>query len=117
MRLAIVGSVSLEGSKEAAQIIEDVLDKYKPTVVVSGGAKGIDTMATDAAKRRHIGTTIFHPKVQGWRDGYRPRNLQIARGCDVLVRIVATGSRTYGSGWTRDRAIELGKHTEEYVIE
>ena len=46
-----------------------------------------------------------------------PRNLLIAQACDVLVRIVATNSTTYGSGWTRDRAAGMGKQVVEYVVE
>lgn len=40
MKLAIVGSVSLAGSAEALRIINEVLDRYAPTIVMSGGAEG-----------------------------------------------------------------------------
>ena len=116
MRLAIVGSTKLAGNKEALRIIEEVLDHYQPTVVVSGGAEGIDLMAEEAATRRGIETKIHLPKVAGWENGYKPRNLLIAKDCDVLVRIVASDAQTYGSGWTRDRAVDLGKPTKEFVV-
>lgn len=115
-RLAIVGSVSLAGNGEAREAIEQVLDRYRPALVVSGGAKGIDSMAAAAAKRRGIPVKEYLPAVPSWEGGYKPRNLLIAQNCDALVRIVAVGSTTYGSGWTRDRARELGKPTEEIVI-
>lgn len=114
--LAIVGSVSLAGNAEAEAVIERVLDAHRPEAVVSGGADGIDTMAVEAAKRRGISAFEFRPKTRRWHDGFRPRNRQIAEACDALVRIVAANSTTYGSGWTRDRAKEMGKPTEEYVI-
>ena len=41
---------------------------------------------------------------------------RIAEDCDELVRIADSCSRTYGSGWTRDRASTLGKPTAEYVL-
>jgi hypothetical protein len=48
--------------------------------------------------------------------GFKERNLRIAVACDELVRIVAHGTRTYGSGWTRDRAAAMGKPTKEIVL-
>lgn len=116
MKLAIVGSVSLAGNSVAATIIETVLDKYAPSVVVSGGAVGVDSMAVEAARKRGIPVVEYLPKVQNWAQGFKPRNLQIARGCDRLVRIVAEESSTYGSGWTRDRAKEMGKPVEEHIV-
>jgi hypothetical protein len=118
MRLAIVGSVSLAGDLAAANAIEDVLARYQPQFVVSGGAKGIDTMAAEAARIREIVVIEYRPERQQWDGpgGFKERNLKIAADCDALVRIVAEGSKTYGSGWTRDRAKEMGKPTEEIVI-
>lgn len=119
MILAIIGSVSLHGNPEAQRAIEDVLDRYKPDEVVSGGAKGIDRMAVREARRRRIPTGEFTPHERRWDGdkGFRARNLKIAQICDALVRIVASDSTTYGSGWTRDRAKEMGKPTEEIIID
>lgn len=117
MILCIVGSVSLEGNPVAEARIEEVLDRLRPAKVISGCARGIDSMAEAAAKRRGIPFEGFPPKVKRWRDGFMPRNLRMAEECTYLVRIVSSLSRTYGSGWTRDRAKEMGKPTEEFVVE
>ena len=117
MKLAIVGSTSLKDNEEAVRLIKEVFDSFAPSLVISGGAEGIDTMAKEEAERHGIETLIFKPKHQRWRDGFMPRNLLIAQACDVLVRIVATNSTTYGSGWTRDRAAGMGKQVFEYVVE
>jgi predicted Rossmann fold nucleotide-binding protein DprA/Smf involved in DNA uptake len=116
MKLAIVGSVRLEDNVEAANIIEAVLNRYKPTEVVSGGAKGIDTMAVAAAELKDIATKVFLPDGKGWYY-YKKRNIEVAKYCDSLVRIYSNKSKTYGSGWTRDYARKLGKPTEEFVVE
>lgn len=116
MKLAIVGSVSLAGSPRAMAAVDEILDRYKPTLVVSGGAIGVDTMAVARAAERRIKTKIFLPKVARWHDGFKPRNIQIAEACDALVRIYDPASKTYGSGWTRDYARKLGKPTEEIAI-
>lgn len=118
MRLAIVGSCGLAGNAIAAQLIEDALDKYQPTVVVSGAAPGIDSMAAAAARARGIEVREYPPTVRRWDGpgGFKERNLKIAKDCDALVRIVADDSRTYGSGWTRDQAKRCGVATEEHVV-
>jgi hypothetical protein len=117
--LAIVGSVRLEGNAEAASLIEQLLDRYEPTKVVSGGAKGVDTMGVTAARARGIPVEEFVPTVARWwgPGGYKERNQQIADACTHLVRIIAHDTKTYGSGWTRDRAKEQGKHTAEFIID
>lgn len=116
MKLAIVGSIRLKDNKEAQDKIESVVNTYKPDEVVSGGAIGIDTMAANYAESVGIPTKIFYPRKQEWWY-FRERNVKIAKYCDRLVRIVSSKSKTYGSGWTRDYAAKLGKHTEEFVIE
>lgn len=122
MRLAIVGSVALGDSEEAKRIVEEVLDKYQPSVVVSGGAIGVDTLAEEAARRRGIAVDSQRSEVKQWHDrgklrGFMSRNREIAERCDRLVRIAWKQSKSYGSGWCRDYAAKLGKPTEEFVVE
>jgi len=114
--LCIVGSTVLAGDPAADQIIDDVLTRLKPRKVISGCAPGIDTMAEKKAKKRGIPFEGFPPKEKNWANGFMPRNLVMARTCTYLVRIVSKRSKTYGSGWTRDRAKEMGKPTEEFVL-
>ncbi len=116
-RLAIVGSVSLAGDPDAYAIIFQVIREYAPSEVVSGGADGIDSMAVEVAAFLGIPTREYLPQNKRWApDGYMKRNLLVAGGCDRLVRIVAVDSRTYGSGWTRDRAVERGIPTHEFIV-
>ena len=118
MKLAIVGSTLLDGNPAAMKLIVDTFDKYQPTTFISGGAVGIDTMAEEEAKRRGIACDIRLPTVKAWGlpGGFKDRNQEIADRCDVLVRIVSSRTKTYGSGYTRDRAMEQGKHTENHVV-
>ena len=118
VKLAIVGSVRLAGNAVALRIIENVIRRHQPTMIVSGGADGIDSMAIAAAKRHRLPFKEFKPRARRWdgRGGYKERNLKIAQFCDELVRIVSSKSHTYGSGWTRDQARKLGKPTEEFTV-
>lgn len=116
MKLAIVGSVRLEGNEDAYKVIYNFLmDHNEVTEVVSGAAKGIDTMAIETAKYLEIPTKEFPPTAPNW-DAYKKRNLEVANYCDGLLRVVSHKSKTYGSGWTRDRAKEMSKPTWEVVI-
>lgn len=122
--LAIVGSTSLDTSLEAHALIKLSLDRYKPTVVISGGAKGIDRMAAHAARLHGIVVDERYPpagceawsKDRRWNKGYKPRNIEIAVLCQALIRIASKSSKTYGSGWTRDYAKKLGKPTLEFLL-
>ena len=120
--LAIVGSTAFaeRGTPERAEatrLINDAIDRYQPDEIVSGGAVGIDSMAAMAAHARGIPTREFLPKNKRWKpDGYQARNLLIAEACTSLVSIRHHASTTYGSGWTADRAEEIGKSVERYMI-
>lgn len=117
MKLAIVGSVSLEGNPQARAEIRNYIEELEATTVISGGATGIDSMAAEIALNEYDLPVVVHfPDHPSW-PSYKKRNLLIAMECDQLVRIVAKSSKTYGSGWTRDRAREMGKPVFEVVID
>ena len=119
MRLAIVGSTSLADNEQVRAEIRDLIasyrsqinDEHEEFIVVSGGARGVDTMAEEEARALGIPIVVFPPKTQHWAGpgGYRERNFAIAHYCTHLIRIASVRSKTYGSGWTRDRAQELGR--------
>jgi len=124
--LAIVGSTELGRDQRMLNIIENVLDRYAPRLVISGGARGVDTAAVEAADRRGIPWEEELAEVQRWEGlvnadgvylrGFKDRNLVIAKRCTHIVRIASKKSRTYGSGFTRDQAVLLGKDAEEFLI-
>lgn len=118
MKLAIVGSTVLDGNPYADFAIRWIIALMQPTVVVSGGAKGVDTMAENIAKEMKIPVQIFRPTQKRWHGpgGYKERNTKIAQACDGLVRIASQDTKTYGSGWTRDLAMKLGKPVSEIII-
>lgn len=130
MILAIVGSVRLEGSLEAYRIIAEEITQFSlgrnalhsAPHIVSGGARGIDSMAIEVTLAIEsvlaigLDYTEFLPAGNSW-PYYKVRNLRIAEACDELVRIVSPKSKTYGSGWTRDRAREMGKICREFVVQ
>jgi YspA, cpYpsA-related SLOG family len=119
LRLAIVGSRSLDSYPDAMRLIRAVLAAYQArhaaVVVISGGARGIDRMTAEEARRRGLQVIEHRPNGWSWRH-FRERNLRIVADCDELVRIADPRSRSFGSGWTRDRAREFGRPTTEYTV-
>lgn len=119
INLAIVGSCvwTPDAAVRAARLIEEVLDRYKPHLVISGGAEGVDTWAADAARHREIPVKEHLPENPRWEPkGYAARNLLIAWGCTHLVCITSPVTKTYGSGWTANKAEELGRPVERHRI-
>jgi hypothetical protein len=114
--LAVVGSVGLAGNVEAYSTIFYVYHRYCPRLVVSGAARGIDSMAVEVAKNLGIPYQEFPPAYRAW-PAYKARNMQVAQACEGLIRIVSSRTKTYGSGWTRDYAESLGIPTEQYIIQ
>lgn len=111
--LAIVGSTrfaDIDGIDIARSIIEGVIERRRPEVIVSGGAPGIDTLAARIANENGIELREFLPLNQQWEPhGYKQRNDQIVEECTRLLRVHCRWGSTYGSGYTHDRADAMGK--------
>jgi hypothetical protein len=124
VRLAIVGTrvLACAGDRDRARArAEAAIKRLVPDVVISGGAEGADTLAGEAAIRagysEETGTlVIFRPRVRRFHGpgGFRERDEQIAQDCTHLLRIACGTATTYGSGWTADRAEELGAVVVRY---
>lgn len=126
MKLVIVGSMgkawTLGERGVVRDLIRNVIEKYRTDdqieefVIGSGESPsgGVDMWVHEIADDMGLPFVAFPPKFRGW-PAYRERDQKMADWCTHLVRIKSIRSTTYGSGWTRDRAEEQGKLTEEYV--
>src|SRR4051812_41664057 len=109
-RIGIVGSRSREDRETVERLVASL---PAGTVVVSGGAKGPDTWAEDAAKQHGLETLIFRPDLDGVRSQgmatrrYHARNQQIVDAADELVALVAV-QRKGGTEDTIRRAERKG---------
>ena len=96
MKVALVGtSIALteQEEKDMTQFISIVLKRYdiNNTIIISGGAKGVDTLAIEIATSMGFKTEVdrYKPDTNHWEDqngkkGYKSRNLLIAKECDEL---------------------------------
>lgn len=84
MRIAIIGSRSFDNYK---LVVETLLPyKSRITVIVSGGARGADTLGEKWAIENGIETLIFPADWQahGRKAGYI-RNETIVKNCDGII--------------------------------
>lgn len=86
MRIAIVGSRKYPD----LSVVRDFVNTLpEDTVVISGGAKGVDTVAERAALKRGLETRVHTPLVSdtlryGFRTSAFNRNQKIVDDCDQL---------------------------------
>lgn len=99
------------------------LDGSKYITLVSGGCRkgGVDLWAECVAVLNGIEMDIKEPIVDQWDDrngmkGYKSRNMDIARDCDILYLVNPSKNLWSGGMWTFQRAQELGKEVYEVVV-
>lgn len=108
MKIAIVGSRDWPNAKA----VIDYINALPPhTVIVSGGALGVDTFAEIAAKRQGLSVEVYRADwaKYGKRAGMM-RNADIVNAADRVVAFWHRQSR--GTADTIDRARKAGKPVE-----
>ena len=89
--VAIVGTsynMTENEERDVRQTIAFILKDYNPneTTIISGGAKGVDTLAKQIAESQGFNVKTIPPKGEGWEFN-RARNIEIANQCDELFCI------------------------------
>jgi hypothetical protein len=102
MHVAIVGSRDFNDESLIKAIIHKLGLQYGTSLtIVSGGARGADTLAENEAKRRGFDTLIFpadwakHGKSAGFL-----RNAQIVEAADMVIALFAPGPKSNGTSNT-----------------
>ena len=111
MRVAIVGSRNYSDPERVRAYVR----KLPPnTVVVSGGARGVDTWAVEEAKLHLFETVVFPADWNKWGKsaGY-VRNITIVENADRVVAFWDGGSR--GTMHTIRLAHKYKKPVEVYI--
>lgn len=93
MKVAIVGSRTFNNKKKIENIIKEFANDYKDLEIVSGGAKGVDTLAEQVANEMGLKFIIFLPLFKKDKSvKYHPkwffeRNKEIVNYSDIIVAI------------------------------
>lgn len=101
--MAIVGSRSCPPIDIASYL------PFVPDTIVSGGARGADTLAKEYAVRNDIPLIEFLPEYDRYgRRAPLMRNIQIVDNCDFLLAL--WDGRSPGTRFTIDYAVKRGVH-------
>ena len=112
-RIGIVGSRSIADRKMIFERMDALIAERGVSMIVSGGARGVDRLAEEYARERQIPFQVFYPELpaRGARWCYTracyARNKQIVENCDLLVAFV--DKETGGTWNTIKQARSQGK--------
>jgi hypothetical protein len=86
MNLGIIGSRSFNNYNLLKEEVNNFLKKEMVDCIVSGGARGADTLAEKYAKECNIPTLIIRPEWDkyGKKAGYL-RNIEIVKNSEVII--------------------------------
>ena len=83
-KIAVVGSRDFDDYEWMKTVLTDYLDEMD--LLVSGGARGADSLGARFAKEHRVQTLIFKPDWETHGKAAGPiRNKQIVEACDVLI--------------------------------
>lgn len=139
LKVAIVGTTHLtenqqKDMRESISVLLNYCFTLDDTIIISGGARGVDTIAIDVAHDLGFKTKTFPPQTQHWEDvegkiGFKTRNLEIASQCDELYcfSVPVRNTKCYhhetpqehektAGCWTASKAHEMGKAWQLIVI-
>jgi len=104
MRVAVIGSRTFNDYDE----VKGVLSTLKITLLISGGAKGADSLGEKYAKENNIETKIFYPdwNKHGKKAGFL-RNSDIVNEAELIVAFWDKSSK--GTKDSLDKALKLNK--------
>ncbi len=119
-RVAVVGSRSGVPEDLVSTKLDNLLarmlaaNRAHELVIVSGGARGVDTFAESWAARCNVPTKIFRADWRGYGRSEGPRrNQEIVDAADIVVAFT-TGSR--GTAHTISLAEKAGKMLQVYFL-
>lgn len=109
MKVAVIGSRGIQ---------EFDLSKYLPegtTEIVSGGAKGVDTIARNYATANDIKLTEFLPEYHKFsRSAPLKRNIQIIEYADIVLAFWDGVSR--GTKFVIDNCKKMGVESRVFIL-
>ena len=111
MKVAIVGSRDFTDERHVQRVIEHLFERFGPALtIVSGGARGVDTMAETHAKRLGIPTIIHHANwAKEGKSAGMNRNILIVHDSEMVVAFFSPGPRSRGTSHTVRLARDTGR--------
>lgn len=121
INIAIVGSRNFNNKTILEKVLTEVISiEGLPNNIISGGAKGADTLGYNWAKENNINTIIFTPKYKDFPKKVRKwmapkeRNTTIVENSDIVIAFWDMSST--GTKDTINKSVENGKKIYLYNI-
>lgn len=108
--IAIIGSRDFKNKNLLDETMQKLHQTYTISQIISGGAKGADTMGVQWANKNDIPTTVFYPDFKKHKRAYHFRNRQIVKASDIIVAF--WNGHSTGTKYT----INFAKSLEKEVI-
>ena len=109
MKVAVIGSRGIENLNISEYIPKEI------TEIVSGGARGVDTLARNYAEQKDLKLTEFLPEYNKFgRSAPLKRNIQIIEYADLVIAFWDGKSR--GTKFVIDNCKKLGKECVVHII-
>ena len=132
MKVAIVGTtkkLSENEERDMRQFIATILKKYSSdTIIISGGAVGVDTISVEIANQLGFKTEIHNPILSTWSE-FKRRNIEIAKECDEIYcfsipvrktkcyhHLIPQDHEKTAGCWTASKVTEMSKPSQLIVI-
>jgi predicted Rossmann fold nucleotide-binding protein DprA/Smf involved in DNA uptake len=113
MKLAIIGSRDFSD----LQMVRDFVGMLDQSVdIISGGARGVDTVAVEEAKLRKMRWKEFKPRDPANKSDYHERNSLIVESCDALVAFWTGQIENSGTYSTIEKARKAGKLLSVFTV-
>lgn len=86
MKLAVIGSREFNDFDLLCQKLDALMQRKEITLIISGGARGADSLAERYARDRGIPTQVLKPDWEkfGKSAGFR-RNMDIIEACEACI--------------------------------
>ncbi len=111
-KVAIIGSRDFKNKNLLDEKMQELNLEFPISHIVSGGAKGADTLGQQWANKNNIQTIIFYPDFKNRKRAYHFRNRQIVQESDIIVAF--WNGHSTGTKYTINYAKSLEKKV--YII-
>lgn len=85
MRIGVIGSRSFQDYELLEKTLNEISDRTQISSIISGGAKGADSLAEKYASLNNIDTIIFKPDWSIGKSAAAIRNIKIVENADIVV--------------------------------
>lgn len=115
-RVAVVGSRSFDDYEHLKQVMGGIYAHYKDIQIISGGARGTDTLAERYASEFSIDAVIYLPDYKKYgKSAAFLRNTDIVKNSDIVVAF--WDGKSAGTRDSIEKAKRLGKILKIYYFD